>query len=418
MTGLAYDPALPQRDSLLDPAETGVRLGRLFGIEIAGCELLRVKYRVGESLRAMFRIEAAERSWLVAARVFTDGSSTVAYEQAAPTAVATPPLPGVALDATLDTVFWTFPNDRKLAALPHVVAGDGVLAELLGPGTIETTLAAYAPEKAATLRCTDRDGSAIAYAKLYADESGARSLLVHKSLTASLDPTDRRLRLPRVLAYAAQQRLLLVEPIGGQRADAVSSSEQATVFRRLGAGLARLHGLPAPDGLRFARLDLHRVHTAAELVARARPDLAVRVGRLADKLAAATPEPAREACLHGDVHLKNALLNKGRIAFIDLDQVSRGPAAAELGSLLALLRCARVTSTLSPSLERAGVESLLAGYEEVAELPSPDDLRWYAAAALLAERCLRAVNRVRLGELHRLRDLVDEGLAVVEAPRG
>ncbi|MBM2821278.1 MAG: putative homoserine kinase type (protein kinase fold protein) [Thermoleophilia bacterium] len=418
MTGLAYDPALPQRDSLLDPAETGERLTRVLGTEIAGCERARAKYRVGESLRAVFRVQAAGRSWLVAARVFTDGGSIAAYERAAPTAVGTPPLPGVAHDAALGTVFWTFPNDRKLAALPHVHADNRALAALLGSHVAETTLAAYAPEKAATFRCADGQGSAIAYAKLYADDAGARSLLVHESLTASLDPADRRLRLPRALAYAAPERLLLVEPVDGRRADAVDGPERTTMFRRLGAGLARLHGLPAPDGQRFTRLGPERVHTAAALVARARPDLAGRALRLADALTGTHLAPGRDACLHGDAHLKNALLDNGRIALVDLDQVSRGPAAAELGSLLAALRCSRVTRTLSPSLERALAASFLVGYEDVTVLPEPDELRWYTAAALLGERCVRAINRVRTAELRQLGALLDEGLTVVGARHG
>lgn len=418
MTGLAFDPALPQRDRVLDPAETGSRLTRVLGAEIAGCERVRVKYRVGESLRAVFRVETAGRSWLVAARVFTDGGSAEAFERAAPSAVGMPPLPGVALDAALDTVFWTFPNDRKLTALPQVVAGNHDLAGLLGSPVAEMTLAAYAPEKAATFRCADERGSAIAYAKLYADDAGARSLRVHESLTASLDPGDPHLRLPRALAYAAAERLLLVEPVDGRRADAVGGSERTTMFRRLGAGLARLHGLPTPDGQRFTRLDPERAHTAAALIAQARPDLAGSALRLADALADTRPAPARDACLHGDAHLKNALLDNGRIALVDLDQVAQGPAAAELGSLLAALRCSRVTGAISSSLECALTVSLLVGYEDVTDLPEPDDLRWYTAAALLTERCVRAVNRVRVAELQQLGALLDESFGLVEVRRG
>lgn len=418
MTGLVLDPALPQRDRVLDPVETGRRLTRVLGTEIVGCDRVRVKYRVGESLRAVFRVEAAGRTWLVAARVFTNGGCTEAFERAAPSAVATPPLPGVALDAPLDTVFWTFPNDRKLAALPQVVAESRGLAGLLGARVAETTLAAYAPEKAATFRCADGQGSAIAYAKIYADDAGARSLLVHESLSASLDPADRHLRLPRALAYAAPERLLLVEPVDGRRADAVGGPGRTAMLRRLGAGLARLHGLPVPDGRRFTRLDPERSRAAATLIARVRPDLAGRALRLAEVLAATRPASARDVCLHGDAHLKNALLDNGRIALVDLDQVARGPAAAELGSLLAALRCGRVTGSLPPSLECALTGSLLVGYGHVADVPGPDELRWYTAAALLAERCVRAVNRVRTAELRQLRSLLDEGLALVEARRG
>jgi len=53
------DPVLPQRDQLLDADTVGARLGTVLGqhgpIDITSCVLVRSKYRIGESLRVVYR---------------------------------------------------------------------------------------------------------------------------------------------------------------------------------------------------------------------------------------------------------------------------------------------------------------------------------------------------------------------------
>jgi aminoglycoside phosphotransferase (APT) family kinase protein len=166
-------------------------------------------------------------------------------------------------------------------------------------------------------------------------------------------------------------------------------------MRRFGAALATLHSLPVPAALpRFTRLEPDRQAPAAELIARARPDVAVAVARLASELAAEAPAPGAPVCLHGDVHLKNGLIQGRRVALIDLDQVGLGPAAADLGSAMAGIRYhALVTDEAARGdrLQRALVD----GYASRREPPELQSLRWHVAAALLSERALRAVNRIR-----------------------
>jgi len=59
-----------------------------------------------------------------------------------------------------------------------------------------------------------------------------------------------------------------------------------------------------------------------------------------------------------------------RGALIDLDKVSLGQAAVDLGSLLSLLRYKRLVGRLTAADERARVASLLAGYAGRRSLPS------------------------------------------------
>jgi aminoglycoside phosphotransferase (APT) family kinase protein len=110
--------------------------------------------------------------------------------------------------------------------------------------------------------------------------------------------------------------------------------------------------------------------------------------------------------VHGDANLRNALLlPSGEVALLDLEDVSRGPAAADLGQVLAGLIVA--------GTPRAAGE-LLRGYGTP---PDRAALRWYTAASLLARVALPAVSRYRPELLARLPELLDAGAALVVAPK-
>ncbi len=104
------------------------------------------------------------------------------------------------------------------------------------------------------------------------------------------------------------------------------------------------------------------------------------------------------------------------VALIDLDQVATGPAAADIGSLLAAFRYAAIVGAISPAAERAYSDAFCAGYGRVRELPDPETLRRHLAAALISERALRAVTRVRRRGLAALATLLEEAEAIGSGP--
>jgi len=118
---LAPDPQLPQRDVLLDPDAVAERLRRLLGsdgeLAVGRCERVRAKYQVGRSLRVLHRIEVDGERHLVSARTFAPERAAAVYVRALATAVPTGTVRPVVHDPELATVFWTFPNDRKIAGL-------------------------------------------------------------------------------------------------------------------------------------------------------------------------------------------------------------------------------------------------------------------------------------------------------------
>jgi aminoglycoside phosphotransferase len=404
---LDLDPAVPQRDLLLDPALVAERLERALGVRIDDCFQTRVKYRVGARLRLVHRVRTGSSTFDVAASTFpTVERSERAHAEAAGRARTTGPVPPVALDRELSTVFWTFPNDRKVEHLAALAEPAPSLARLL-PAWSRSSLVAHAPEQAATVRCLDAEGRPVAFAKTYAGEEGERTARVHETLANELGTGDPELRVPQVLAHSPRHRTLIVEAMAGRP---LAQSED---YRRLGRALARLHDLPSVDGARFQRADPDRLAEAARLIGLVRGDVAEKAQDLAGETSSLLDAQAEACCLHGDVNSGNALLENGRVVLIDLDQVAVGPAAAELGSVLAALRYAGIVGDLRAELIPQLCAALLAGYSERRAVPTAGTLEAYTAAALLGERCLRAVTRVRPEGLRRLPDLLDHAREVL-----
>ena len=410
--GMAPDPRLPQRDVLLDEREVARRLSASLGLKgrlpVSACERVRTKYRVGDSLRVLHRVRVDGRDYTIAARAFAAGESRRAYERASRVAVECAPLRALLHDAELETVFWTFPNDRKLSGLGLLRDVPPELARLFAPEWTHSRLVAYAPEKCATAQCLDERSRVVGYAKVYAGDEGQRVYETYNALGGQLSSGGAALRLPRALAYSDEHRTLLLEPVVGTRIADLAPEELPQGYSRLGAALAALHALRAPEGLpAFERLTPARVRRAARVIGAARPDVCRESSEIAAELERLyeTSDGPR-VCLHGDVHPKNFIARGGAFTLIDLDQCGAGDAAADLGSLLASLSYGRITSGASQPSAKALGEAFLSGYASSRPLPATRSLRWHTAAALLAERSLRAVNRVRPEGLARLRELL------------
>ena len=101
------------------------------------------------------------------------------------------------------------------------------------------------------------------------------------------------------------------------------------------------------------------------------------------------------------------------IALIDVEDLATGPAAADLGSFLAGLLYLWRGARLAAETHDTVASAFLVGYASVRPLPTRAALRWYTSAALLIERILRALTRIRpLGLLH-LPELLGDARALL-----
>ncbi|HKF80397.1 MAG TPA: phosphotransferase [Thermoleophilaceae bacterium] len=400
---LAPDPAVPARDVLLDPVAAEARLRRCLGPAVAGCERTRVTYRVGESLRVLYRVGVGEGSIPVALRTFPSGRSEEVFRRASAAALPTGPLPPVGHDAELRAVTWTFPNDRKLRDL-RLLADPGELGRALGLPVAAARLVAYAPETSATAACLDEAGRTVAFAKVHLGDGARRIAGLRAALPDVLRTRAGELRLPRLLA-PANQRVLFFEPLGDGAAVQLRGASLGRAMQRLGAALARLHALPAPlPAPRFDRLENGRLHTAAAVIGRVRPELALAAEALAASLAANERHVSARphVCLHGDPHLGNVLVQRDGVALVDLDHVCGGPPAADLARVLAGLAHLEALGALAAPFEERLRRGLLTGYARSGALPDEATLRWHVAATLLVRHAATSVSRYRPRALRRL----------------
>ena len=393
---LAPDPAVPARDLLLDPDAAAARLEACLGGEaVERCERVRVNYRAGESLRVLYAVTVRGEARPVSVRTFRDGRSARAFRLALESAVPAGSLPPALHDEELDAVFWVFPNDRRIRDLA-LFEEPRAIGDLLGRPCADVRLVTYVPETSATARCLDEDGRTLAYAKVYSGDGAERALRLRESLPDSAG----ELRLPRVLA--ATPSTLLLEPLDGPAP--LEPGAGPSALRRVGAALADLHELPVPvSAPRFDRLDAGRLHTAAGVIALLRPELAGSAERLAVELDSHRAAPAeRAACLHGDPHLDNALVQPDGVALVDLDHVCAGPPAADLARMLAVLTHLGALGDLPVRDELDLSEELLAGYALKRTVPDAETLRWHVAATLLVRHAAKSLSRFRPRAAERL----------------
>ena len=330
------------------------------------CERVYVKYRVGESLRVVYRYDGR----YVAARTGKrDG-------------IAAPEV-GAAL--------YPFPHDRKLTALAALATGRAAPAR--PPG--------HDPPRRLRRRAV-RDRRVPRRARPHRSPT-PRSAATTASAAAHSPP--RRVRVPRVLASA--DGVLLLEALEGTPPRHASTPSHAP---RRHPRESSPHEHKRGQSPFIAALSVERLATAAEVIGRARPDVAP--GRRAVAAAAARAQrgfaSARACALHGDANLRNAiLLPSGEVALLDLEDVCARARGG--GSRAGARRADR-----GPDAARGGASCCAA----TATPPDRAALRWYTAASLLARVALPAVSRYRPDVLARLRELLDAGAALVARGRG
>jgi hypothetical protein len=404
---LAPDPVLPHRDDLLDDAFVGVRLGELLHSalgEPAGgrCVRVRAKYRLGESLRATYRVGDPGADRLVSARMFPAAKVEAQFRRARDAAAGQGADPrSVLLDTSTRTVFWIFPQDRKLRGLAGLTSPPPELRDVFGAPWTRSELMAYTPEKAATVRCEDGSGATVGFAKVQSGEDGYRSVATLRAARRGVAENDALL-LPDAVGYLPERQMALFSPAPGRPLNQLDRDAVPAAMAALGAALSVLHRQPTDGFGRFIRLDPEQVAAAGRLVAAARPDLESLTRTVVDVLVSTVPAAGPDVLLHGDLHPKNVLVHDAGVSLVDLDQAGAGPAGAELGGTLARLWCPRPGDEIGADTASAAGEALLLSYDHA---PPRDTLVWYAAASLLVERAVRAISRVDvagIGDLERV----------------
>jgi Ser/Thr protein kinase RdoA (MazF antagonist) len=414
---MAPDPAVPQRDILVDPDEMARRLSTRIGLDgslqILSCERVFVSYTVGKRVRVVYRIQTEGEEHHIAASSFrSTRRSERAFGKAMELATRTGPLRPVVHDPELSSVLWTFPNDRRISNLPVVADVAPDLMRLADGQWTRSCLVDYYPETSAVVRCLDDSNTVVGFAKVHAGEEGNRTHRAQQALVRAAKGSG--MRLARPLGYSERHQTLVVEPMIGRSMRQLEGADLLTGLHAYGAALATLHSLPVVDMPVNPRTPLERLRRKAPSIGRVWPDVESLTSELVGELSARWGEAAGVPVLvHGDTNENNALLHAGRVGLIDFDRASLGSAGSDIGNFVALLRYFRSLALITAAAQRIRENAFLSGYASVRTPPDRSSLHVHIAIGL-AERAFRAVTRIRRKALPLVPSLLSEANALLE----
>ena len=408
---------------------------------VLSCEIERVKYRPGRNCVVGYRV----RMRLPRERAAFDGSLQPRPARIATRRICAAMYPlaeaeqryararqraahedRVALLPDHGLLLWQFPVDRKLAALPRLADPRWLRSSRL-PQLVEarwglgwqiegvrSRLVSYFPDHAATLQARLHLADVAAgrrriwnvFGKVRYDDSGTRIFDAMRRLCDSAACVAGDVGYARPIAVDAADRILWQDGVDAPTLDAVLDDQggSASLWQRVTRAVAALHASDLDLPVVTTRESLlAEIGRARDVLARAVPQESTRVRELADRLIAAAAEfgMAADATLHGDLHSKNLLIGADRVFIIDLDRIGRGPALADLGSLLAetVLRDCLAAN----AVDEARLEAIARGYAAASgRAIDGRELRWQLAAALLRERAYRCVTSLKPGRIEAL----------------
>ena len=426
---LPSDPVLPQLPQALDgSAMAPVFASLLQGPTLLACDVDRVKYRPQRDCSVTYRLCIAGRSsqtieQLVAARFCSGGDSLRRYRQAlARGALRSAAGPSVSHLTGLDMVACWLPNDAKLTA-PALLADHGAMRRDVLPDVVaaltaghgrlvdhRTRLVQIVPELRVCARVdlhlrARRDApvsTATVYAKADLERSGTATQAAMQALYDSPARAQGRLCMAQPLRWQADTGLHWQAAVAGRALQDSGAEVAPHIAARVGGQLAALHATPVHglEALSVATL-AQQVQDSAALLARVepawRPQLQAVAAWLQGGLPALVGQP--EATLHGDLHLNNILVDGSRLAFIDFDSVTAGPAVIELGGWVADVLHRSVLQGADTRCAAPACRAFFAAYTQAAGQPPllGPLLAWSTVHALLCKRAYRGVANLKPG---------------------
>ncbi|MFV0373783.1 hypothetical protein [Microbacterium sp.] len=239
---------------------------------------------------------------------------------------------------------WLHPADPHLPALAPAAFGHAT-AILLGRlgirGVGSPQLVGYRPGRRAVLR-VPVDGGTV-WVKVVRPHRVEHLVTVHARLR------DHGLPVPAVRGWS-RDGLLVLDPASGTPA-IESGADPEEVLDAVDRLRARLSGAPLADP---ARTSLRaRAAWYADLLRRARPDLAATVTATAEAIAQAGPGRQAET-IHGDLHLGQLFLGGGDVTgLIDIDTAGVGDGADDSAAFVGHLVASEALTTRPAAAERA-----------------------------------------------------------------
>jgi hypothetical protein len=435
--GLPHDPAMPGFCAALDADVFGREVRSVVersGLALVRCVLDRFRYRRGERLVVVYRVETADRRrgsskpLTITGRIHAarPGLTKSEDRENCGELARTAYLPALGMRLEI------FPEDRRLPELRSYVENPCAprMTRLLRAATgwipshsneIAVELVRYRPGIAATLRYRPRsagseDQARECFIKLSALDGARRtasgSAIVNHALKrdrAKIELVEPAISDPQsgVAAYARAPGHSLEQTLR-------SSGSLAASVQTAGRAMARLHlvddsALPRASGEQALHMYLRAAHLLAWACPEARPAL--------DQIETAAAELFRNGvvgAIHGDLKPDHVFVSNesGEVRLIDADSVSVGNPLLDIGSLLVRLEAMAWLDGIDEPRTSEAAACLCEAYFGIV----PDGWRRQigparALAALLV--CQHAVQRLLPGWRNRVRVELEKAATLI-----
>jgi aminoglycoside phosphotransferase (APT) family kinase protein len=254
--------------------------------------------------------------------------------------------------------------------------------------------------------------------KLYERDEDARAVaaILGKLVAVHWGPRGGFV-VPRVVAYHASRRLLLLTYESGESVTKAIARDAPAALEGVGRALAVLHAAPitgvAITGPEAVMGDVSQ--RIADLSARF-PSDAPALERVLTALSREAPALATLSFLHGDLGLAQLLWSAGRVVVLDFDTCTRGDPALDLGNLLIQLR----RLTLRKPGKLPGFEGLRAGLLDAYRRWGRHDpglgrrVVWYEQVALVRKTHSLAFDTTRHPEAEVIQERHAEAMRLLE----
>jgi Phosphotransferase enzyme family len=448
LNDLPVDAHLPQLPIILDEAVMREKLqDRMFASAndrtlcvIRQCEIIQVRYKPTSSCMVSYRLDienvaTGERGeQILCGRAFSKGRSQPQWEKASTRALVHPRfgIPLIHLPE-VETVLWSFPNDRKMHTLPgaanaaHSTSAipPSWLLSHLGTGwqvaNTRSRVMHYVGEHTCTVQTSfelihpslNTRQPLTLFSKTYYNEEGVQTDRVMRQLWDSTPRRSGQLRMAQPLWYDARLKTLWQLGIHGSTLEnhAIETPTGVPLLAQAARTVATFHTTPVSNLSRRTELELiGKLDAVASILMQCRPSCRAILSPLRDRLIAQanTISVGPTATLHGDLHMKNLFLTHDKIALIDLDNVCQGHPGQDIGSFVAGLLTGALAKPMPLSQMAGPVQAFVNQYDQCTSwnLDQPT-LAWFTAMALVTERASRCVTRLKDGRVAMIEPLLN-----------
>lgn len=414
------------------------------GYLIDEIKIERIKYKPAKNCLVCYRLSIAHcitgkrLNLLFSARFYESGGSHSRYlktrsHQDASNRFKGHDIPPVIHLPDIDCLIWVFPSDRKLNYLKFIDS-EQTLREQIIPVVIQqhwgqdwaliklsSEQVHYLPEHACCFRVQLALSNkklmfsqiALLYTKTYYNQQGLKTFNVMTQLWNHQLRKSGRLNIPQPVCYQSEYRMLWQLSVPGcSIQDSLNNGHCAyQQFSDIARQVAALHQSAIEVSHVSTRSNLCRklkqVFSVSEIVF---PEIRSRLARIILHLFDQEPylSSRPHAVLHGDLHLKNILVDSQQIYLIDLDDIQLGDPLQDIGSLIAAILYQSVLQNITQSESRRIIQTLLSTYQQSVDWTVDlNALRWFVATALIHERIARSISRLKQGRLEIVSELVE-----------